>query len=75
MTDQEIVDKCDNMAFAHMSRSQIEQLVEEVFNLENIDDVCKILELLTFEKRWSYLWLTIGSCYPLIGSSGKKPYI
>ena len=48
MTDEEIISKFKSMASAYMKDDHMHQLIETVFDLENMDDIGKLPELMRF---------------------------
>lgn len=50
MTDEEIVGKFKGMASKHMSDERMEQLIDAVFEMDELDDVGKLNRLMVFGK-------------------------
>jgi hypothetical protein len=48
MTDEEIIGKFRSMASGYMKDDHMNQIIEAVFELENMDDVGKLTELMRF---------------------------
>jgi 2-methylcitrate dehydratase len=48
MTDEEIIDKFRSMASGYMKDDHMNQIIEAVFELENMDDVGKLTDLMRF---------------------------
>lgn len=49
MTDEEIINKFRRMALKRMKDSQVNQIIETVFSLENVEDIRTLNRLLVFE--------------------------
>jgi 2-methylcitrate dehydratase len=50
MTDEEIIEKFKSMASKYMSDRQMKTLIQTVFELDQLDDISKLIKLMVFKK-------------------------
>jgi hypothetical protein len=50
MTDEEVIAKFKDMASVSITESQMNRLIESVFELDKQDDIGKLMKLMIFEK-------------------------
>jgi len=51
MTDEEVIGKFRPMATKHMSASQVDQLIDTIFKLDELDDIGELLSLMVFAYK------------------------